>query len=306
MTGNNLKPHLGGMNVGEVAAEVAFAAVTLDDDNTGDSSGNGDAILNPGETVELNIDLVNNGTGGVNDVVATLTSGHDLVTVTQPAATFGFMGSGETVSGQEGFVVSLEAGVTGGLSLPLALTATDGSRTWTSLVTLQVSGPGTEVRKATPASAINPGDTTTLEVEIANIGDLATTGVTATLQSDSHWITVTDPDGSYGPISIGGTGTNTADTFEVMASNECYPGYVATLTLDLVYAEGGTASLPVLVDIGSAVSTDPSGPDRHGSYAFDDTDTGFPYTPIYDWVEISPDRGGPGTDVGLTDFGRWQ
>ncbi len=307
VTGRNLKPYLGGVNVGELAASVDFAAVVVDDDNNGSSTGNGDTIVNPGETVELLVSLINNGTGGVNDVTGVLGSGSDLVTVDQSSATYGFMGSGAVVDGQQNYVVSLDPAVRGGSTLMLEMNADDGTRSWSSLVELVVSGPAAEVAGISLGSgSINPGGSSTLEVTLSNIGDLATAGITATLSSDNHWITVTDPDGSYGSIGSGSTGSNTTDTFGFLVAADCYPGHVATLTLDLVYAEGGTASLPVLLTIGSLVSTDPSGPDRHGYYAFDNTDTGYGYAPTYNWVEISPERGGSGSPVNLRDFGRWE
>ena len=153
---------------------------------------------------------------------------------------------------------------------------------------------------------INPGGSTTLVVDLRNVGDLATTGATATLTSNSNWISVTDASGTFGAVSAGGTVTNSGDNFGITASVDCFPGHVATLYLNLVFDEGGTASLPILVACGSAASTDPSGPDLHGYYAFDNTDTGYQYAPTYNWVEIAPYSGGSGTSVGLTDYNRWQ
>ncbi|RKX31699.1 MAG: hypothetical protein DRP71_13065 [Verrucomicrobia bacterium] len=307
ITGRNLKPYLGGVNVGPMAASVNFAAVAVDDDNNGSSSGNGDMIVNPGETVELIVDLTNSGTGGVNNVTGDLASGNELVSVDQPTAAFGFMGSGATVSGQEAYVVRLDPGVPGGSVIQLELTASDGSQSWISLVDLAVSGPGAEVMAAFLGSGIiNPGVSTTLEVQLKNIGDLATSGITASLTSTSSWISITDGNGTYGAISAGGNGTNSGDTFTISASLDCFPGHVATLNLDLVFAEGGTVSVPVLISVGSASNTDPTGPDLHGYYAFDNTDTDYLYAPVYDWVEISPQRSGNGTSVGLTDFNTYQ
>ncbi len=50
---------------------------------------------------------------------------------------------------------------------------------------------------------------------------------------------------------------------------------------------------------------DPVGPSSYGYYAFDNGDTGYPYAPTYDWIEIDPNYGGSGTDLGLGDFG-WE
>ncbi len=307
VTGKNLKPYLGGVNVGDLVASVNYFAVVVDDDNVGSSSGNNDGLANPGETVELSLQLVNNGTGGVSDITADIGTGDTRVAVTQPTASFGYIATGATATGAANYVVTLDPAIAGGSNLPLELVATDGFESWTSVVDLEVSGAAAETYLvALRSSTINPGETSILDVTLRNVGNLATAGATGTLTSSSRWLSVTDGDGTFGSMTAGGWNTNASNTFIVEAGIECFPGHVVALTLDLVFAEGGTASVPVFVTVGNVQSTDPTGPDRHGYYAFDDTDVGYPLAPIYDWVEISPDNGGAGTSVGLSDFGRWQ
>ena len=209
VTGRNLKPYLGSLNAGSVAASVNFSSVVVDDDNIGSSLGNGNLIANPGETLELMIDLVNNGTGGVSNVTADLGSGNPLVSVDQGTADFGSFTSGETRSGQQAFVVTLDPAVRGGSVISFELVAGNGSESWTSLVDLPISGPAGEVVHASLGSgSINPGGSSTLVVNLENIGDLATTGATASLSSNSNWISVTDAYGTFGAISAGGSATN--------------------------------------------------------------------------------------------------
>ncbi len=307
VTGRNLKPYLGGLNVGDLAVSVNYASHTTSDDNSGASQGNGDGQVNPGETLELNIDLLNSGTGGVADVSADLVSLNELVSVNQGTSDFGYISSGANASSLQDFVVTLDPAVVGGSSLPLKLTAVSGSDTWTSLVHLNVQGPAAMVQSvAIGGGSINPGEARSLTVSLENVGNLPTAGVTATLSSDSRWVLVDDDQGTFGSLAVGSSGSNASDTFTINAGVECYPGHVATLTLDLVFAEGGTASLPVLVTVGSATSSDPAGPDRHGYFAFDNTDTGYELAPTYDWVEISPSSGGSGTSVGLTDYSEYE
>jgi Peptidase family C25/Propeptide_C25/FlgD Ig-like domain/Carboxypeptidase regulatory-like domain len=307
VTGRNLKPYLGGFNVGDLPVSVNYFAHGVDDDNIGASQGNGDGLANPGETLELLVDLVNNGTGGVSDISADIAALNELVSVNQGSADFGYIGSGSTVSGQQNYVIHLDPALAGGSSIALDMVAGDGSETWNSLVNLTVHGPAAEVQGfSLNSGTINPGESSNLAVILGNVGNLGTSGVTATLSSNSLWVTVGDDNGSFGAISPGGSGTNSGNPFSISAGVECYPGTVANLTLDLVFDEGGTASLPFLVTIGSAVSTDPAGPDRHGYFAFDNTDLGYPLAPVYDWVEISPESGGSGVSVGLTDYDRFE
>ncbi len=306
VTGRNLKPYLGGVNVGDLPAFVNFSALSVDDDNNGDSQGNGDGQINPGEMLELGIDLINTGTGGVSNVTAELSSMNDMVTVTNGSATYGYIGSGGISSGQDNFLVNVDPAIPGGSAIPMELEATDGSSTWTSLVNMVVQGPAAEaVAYRLGSVTINPGQTSTLEVTLGNTGNLPAGAFQATLSSDSRWVTVTDASANFGAMAVGAQSTNTVDTFAINAGVECYPGHVATLTLDVVFAEGGTASVPVLLTVGSATSTDPVGPDRHGYYAFDNTDTDYEFAPQYNWIETAPENGGQGVSVGLSDFGRY-
>jgi len=306
VTGRNLKPFLGGINVGDLPVSVNFSALSVDDDNDGASSGNDDGMINPGEQLELGIDLTNSGTGGASGVSAELVSHNDLVTIEQGSSDFGYIGSGSTAGNQQSYVVSIDPAVQGGSVVPLQLVATDGSDSWTSLVDLTVNGPAAEVVGFhLSTGSLSPGQSATMDITLRNSGNLATSGASATLSSDSRWISISDSDGSYGSMGVGNQGNNSANTFSINAGVECYPGHVATLFLDLVFAEGGTTRVPVLLTIGTATSTDPVGPDNHGYYAFDNTDTGYEFAPTYNWVEIAPTSGGMGTSVGLSDYDRY-
>ena len=55
------------------------------------------------------------------------------------------------------------------------------------------------------------------------------------------------------------------------------------------------------VTVGQPVSTAPSGPDRHGYYAYDDTDAGYAERPSYNWVEVDPNYGGSGSRLSITN-----
>ncbi len=46
---------------------------------------------------------------------------------------------------------------------------------------------------------------------------------------------------------------------------------------------------------------DPSPPDNYGYWGYDNWDTDYPEAPTYNWIEISPTNGGPGTDLELAD-----
>ena len=48
---------------------------------------------------------------------------------------------------------------------------------------------------------------------------------------------------------------------------------------------------------------DPLGPDAYGYYAYDNGDILYSNAPYFNWIEIDPLYGGPGTQLALSDFG---
>ncbi|MBK8167010.1 MAG: T9SS type A sorting domain-containing protein [bacterium] len=305
VTGRNLKPWLGVVTVGPQAVALVPGAPVIDDDNSGASSGDGDGLAEPGETIELFVDLTNHGTGTAAAATAILASGDAQAVVAQASAGYGAVLSGATASPDAPFVLSLDAGLRGGSSLPLTFTASNAGADQVGLVTLDVSGPATTLTSTLLGGAggtLNPGQTGTLRVSLLNDGNLATAGATLTLTSGDHWVTVVDGNGTLPGIAAGGQGNNSGDLFSLQVSPDCFPGHLAVLDLDVTFAEGGKARLAVPVTFGARVVTDPVGPDAGRYYAFDDGDASYGQAPVYQWVELDPALGGPGTAVPLNDY----
>ncbi|MEZ4388412.1 MAG: C25 family cysteine peptidase [Candidatus Krumholzibacteriia bacterium] len=194
VTGRNLRPYLGATAVGAVNRSLDFASLTIQD-----VVGNADGFANPGETLNLQVALTNHGANAVSGAVAELATGLDYVSVLTTDASYGTVAAGATVS--RTFQVRLDAQAPGGATAPLRLTATAGAEAWTSLVNLAVRGPRGSFNRFTfggPGDNVDPGESGTVTFDLANVGDLATGGVTANLSCDSQWVTVTDAAGSWG------------------------------------------------------------------------------------------------------------
>jgi hypothetical protein len=101
------------------------------------------------------------------------------------------------------------------------------------------------------------------------------------------------------------SGLDPASPFQLAVSSDCYGGHLATFELTVTYSGGMQATTQCAATVGTAVTSEPTGPDAYGYYAFDNTDAGSDMAPVYDWVAIDPDHGAQGTDLGLSDFG-WE
>lgn len=305
VTGRNLRPWLGVVTVGPQAVALVPGAPVIDDDANGASYGNGNGIAEPGETVELSVSIVNRGTGTAAAVTATLASADPLAAVAQGSAGYGAVLSGATANPDTPFVIALDASLRGGTTLPLELMATNAGADHIGLVALEVGGPAatlTSTLLGGPGGTLNPGQTGTLRVTIRNDGNLPTAGATLTLVSGDHWVTVVDGDGTLPAVAVGGLASNSADLFSLQVSPDCFPGHLAFLDLDVTFAEGGKARVVLPVTFGARAVTDPVGPDAGRYYAFDNGDVSYGQAPVYQWVELDPALGGPGTAVPLNDY----
>jgi len=308
VTKHNCLPYRGSVNVGTVGTFPSLAQTTIDDDATGGSSGNGDGVVNPAETIELAVSLQNLGTAAASAVTATLSSGDPYVTIIDGSEDFGDIPAGGTVWSGEDFDFSVAPEAPAGHVLELDLVATSGGTEYTSLIQIPVSSAAFTVQNVSwsgPGGDLDPGESGLLTITLRNDGDIPANGISAFLATESPWVVVDDPDGSFGTIDPGVNGTNTTDQFGLTITPDCFQGHLATLTLTLTFNGAALTITEFNLVVGSISSDDPVGPDAYGYYAFDNTDTGYPHTPAYNWIEIDPNYGGSGTSVGLTDFG-WE
>ncbi|MEZ4386427.1 MAG: C25 family cysteine peptidase [Candidatus Krumholzibacteriia bacterium] len=295
VTGRNLRPHLGQAAVGTVVRSLDFDGVTLQE-----VAGNGDQLANPGETLDLAVRLINHGTAAVTGASAELKSVLPYLTLLDATGDYGTVPAGATATAT--YRVRVEADAPGGETPALRLDAVAGGDAWTSLVALPIHGPRGALNSLVfggPGGTLDPGENGTLNFTLGNLGDRATSGVTATLTCASQWISVTDATGAWTFIPAGGAAAQTG-TFAISIAADCYPGHLASLELALTFAEGGTQVLSYPVVVGTAADGDPTGPDAYGYYAFDDADSD-PLAPDYAWVEIA----GIGANTGLADNANW-
>ena len=306
VTKHDHHPYLATIPVAQEDLFVGYLGHTLDDDDADESSGNGDGLANPGETLEIPVNARNFGTQTAYDVTGTLTCEDPYVTILDDSELFGDIDAGWTAWSSDDFDLTVSGGAPNRHLIRLALDLESGADSWRSLIDLPVVAAELyfdDVTLYDMGTQIDPGDTGEISVAITNLGDADASDVTADLLSNSSWVTVTDASGSYPDIGVGATRENTDDRFGIAADEECFDGHLADMVLVLDFSGGARDTVHFVLQVGSAASTDPTGPDRYGYYAFDNTDTGYEHAPVYDWVEIASNHGGPGIDVGLNDSG---
>jgi hypothetical protein len=78
------------LNVASIGATVEYSASDIYDGTYYSATGNGDGIINKGETVRLNVELKNTGTSAANNLSATLSTTDSYITVSPASATHSY------------------------------------------------------------------------------------------------------------------------------------------------------------------------------------------------------------------------
>ncbi|MFO7652052.1 MAG: C25 family cysteine peptidase [bacterium] len=257
----------------------------------------------PGAAVALSVGLRNFGTGQTaGGVTATLRSLSGAAAVTDSVRSYGDIAPGGTGSAAP-YAVSVAPSCTSGRRLGFEMAIRSGDSAWTAAFELAVNGPTLVPARYTVHDAngtLDPGETAELSVLVRNTGALPAAVGTARLRAvATTGLVVTDSVGTFGTIAPGDSAANTADRFAVRASDQVAVGRRFTLRLVLSGTDGFEQWLEFPVTIGSAAADAPTGPDRHGYYAYDDTDTRYAERPAFDWLELDPAHGGNGTRVAM-------
>lgn len=294
-------PYLDDLNVvsGDIVTPVDW---DIDDDNTGYSSGNNDGIANPGETIELSLQLKNWGDSTAINVTGLMTEDDDYLTITQNSSDYGSITSGSTTWSTTDYIIQISDVCPNDHLLNLLIDVTDSLHpTYTSMVPIIISAADLEFNNRTltgGGDTFNPGETRQIIVTLDNIGGFDATGIVGKLYSSHYLAQVTDSIGAFGTIQGLNSADNDLDRFTVSMSHLIYPGQPVTFTIAL--NGNGSFSDTVTFEeiVGSSYSNDPTGPDEYGYWAFENIDTDYSKHPTYSWVDISS----VGTEIILPDY----
>ncbi len=214
VTAYNAKPFQATLNVtGAASPVISDAAISVDDDNVGGTSGNADGFADAGETVDLRVALRNRGgsasTGAVSGTASTTDA---FVSVVNGDGAWGSIAAGATGDPVTPFRISVPADVPDQREVPFSLVIWDGSRSWREAFQLTVRAP--EPRHYEHVVTESPGnndgrpttgETANYSVRVRNNGSGVANAVTAKLRCLNGFATVTDSTSTVGNIASGAT-----------------------------------------------------------------------------------------------------
>ena len=292
-----------------VSVNVSESTLIIDDDNFGESVGDGNGTANGGETLEISISATNFGSEDAENVYGVIASESGYVIIRSATVNYGAIPSGNTVAAPMSYVVTLADGLPDDANLDLIIYFNDnGGSPSSGILNVSVSGNNlfaTSVDVIGSSSDIlTPGESSHFKIELNNLGTVNASEVTGTITCASPLIEILDNTGTWSSVMSDGSSMNGSDYFEVFVSEETLPGAIVHFILNVETALGYESNSIVEVQIGEPTINDPVGPDAHGYYIYDSGDIGYTLAPTYNWVEIDNRYGGVGSHLSsLNDSG---
>jgi hypothetical protein len=298
VTKHNFKPYLGHCLINTSSVYVGYDSHLIDD-----SGGNNNGEVNPGEPIAITITLRNfgNSTTATN-VSAKLTTSDPLITITDSIQSYGSIAPGATANASPfDFNVSTNAKHNHVAKFNLEITSSEG--TWNSSIWLGIQAPDLVYQWNQILdggnNVLEPGETSDLIISLRNSGGLAGNNISGILRSRNPGVSIIDSIGTFGNIQIDDSSTNNSNHFRVSAAASLAPGHTIGFTTVLSGNNNFRDTIDFEIIIGIVSSSEPSGPDEYGYFAYDNTDAGYAERPTYTWIEIDPELGGPGDTLHL-------
>ena len=285
VTGKNLYPHLG-----EIDIESSEFWIALEDFVYNDTLlGNSDGRANPGEAADLFVSIRNTRderSPALNPV--TLVSESPWLEIEELELEVEPLDPEQVIELDQAFRVHIHPACPNKALLEARLVINAGDAGITAGLSISAVAPALAFNAV--VGNLNPGEETNLRVSLQNNGDLASEALNARLESMSPFVTVTIGEGRFPALMVDDVVQQEGDPFVVESNPNAVPGSIAGFRL-ILGNEAFSDTVFFTLPCGMALVIDPFGPDGYGYIAIDDEDTPVEWgeVPQFQWVEIHPD-----------------
>ncbi len=286
------RPYQAVLDPEDDGAFLAVESFEIDDDN-------GDGLASPGEGLDMMLTLSNGGTLDAVDLSIDMEETAGVV-FSDAQATFPDIAADASAMASDPITLILDGRLEDGQLLSLGFDSSFNSGAAEAGFHLEIAAPVldvTAVQYGDPGH-LAPGAIVEIVLTVSNTGSVDITDLSANLVlADGALGTVTDADGSWGAIPVGGSADNADNSFLLQLAAEVPHGTTLPLALEFNDADSYQVDLPLAAVAGLNNPAAPVGPDAYGYYAYDSADFLYEQRPTYDWVELSTLFGGTGTKL---------
>jgi hypothetical protein len=201
------------------------------------TGGNGNGMMDYAEAILLSLSVKNVGIYTAEDVMVTLSTEDEYITITDGEENYGDVEPDAVVSVTDGFAFDVAGNIPDGHAVLFDVSASDGTDTWTSNIVITGHAPAIELGDymiSDPTGnnngKIDPGETVQISVYLNNDGSADAYSVMGELMTNDMYLQVntTDPQ-AYGDIAAAGMGMA---TFEAYADESTPAGHMAQLDFE--------------------------------------------------------------------------
>jgi len=210
VTGLNIARHQSYIEVtASAGAYVNFSDATVDEDSIGGSYGNGDGVIDAGETVDFTLDLTNTGLVASDSVWVIVRTTTGSVTILDSIAAVGVIASGGTETALDPIRVHFDAALADEAVVDFDVEIHDTSpATWDDIFRREVHAPELQLTTlriddtlGNGDGIVNPGEPFLLFYEVKNYGTGTAYGLEATLEDLDSLFTFIDSADTYPDIT---------------------------------------------------------------------------------------------------------
>lgn len=162
-----------------------------------DEAGNGNGIMETSESILASLTLKNVGIDDAENVMATISSEDEYITITDDSESYGTISAGATVMTENGFAWEVANNIPDNHMVIIEVNATDGNETWTTSLSVIGHAPELEVGTLTIDDSegnnngrIDPGETVDIIIETYNTGSYIAINTMGYLTSSSGYLTL--------------------------------------------------------------------------------------------------------------------
>ena len=230
-------------NVDVISSDVPY--VVEESFLINDESGNGDGLVDYGESILLSLSMQNIGNIDATNVTATLSTSNPYIVITNDTENYGDITAGEISNIENAFAFDVDNLIPDNEAILFEIEATDGTDTWISQILMVSHAPVLEYveydiddTNGNNNGKLDPGETADLTVSIINSGSSDAFGVMGELLSSDTYISINTGSQSFGELTSMATGSQ---VYSITADASTPEGHQVNFDFEIT-GEGGIGS----------------------------------------------------------------
>lgn len=229
ITGQNLQPYFG-----DILVQTPNSPYVLVDDYSFDENeGNGNGLVDFGESIHVNLSLKNHGGQAATNLAASLNCTDDQINLTVDYFECPDIEPEEIITLESVFSLDVNSVVEDGHIVIMEVVVSDETDNWVSEIEMELHAPllsvaEVEIMDNSGNGLLEPGEEGELIFHVLNNGSASIDNVTFLLQTDSDWLSIVNEQVSLGTINANG---ESEAIFEVFASAAAPEGSLVELII---------------------------------------------------------------------------